>query len=182
MSVTKVHRKEKWWFHFIRGINLFAFRFWWLILLLFIFGLFSFTKFCRYQEDLRCEHIAEASLSIDEAIAGLSNCCSCAPPENTLPCDVRSIENGTTGVRENTYWLGDVPGRVVINYNMQNIPDQMDVFYDNVLVASTRGLVSGTGSLQFDYLAQPGKVKYCVVRMTAPQDQTYWEYLVSCPH
>jgi len=183
MSITKVHRKEKWWFHFIRGVNLFAFRFWWLVLLLFIFGLLSFTKFCKYQEDLRIEQIAEVSSSINEAIAGISNCCSCAPPENTIPCDTRSLENGgTTLGKENTHWLGDTPGVVIIEFDMQNQPDQMDVFYDNVLVESTRGLVSGKGRLQFNYEAKPGKVKYCVVRMTAPEIGTVWSYVVSCPH
>jgi hypothetical protein len=182
MSITKAHRKEKWWFHIIRGINLFAFRYWWLILLLFALGVFSFFWFCNDEQDPPCAQISEVRSSIDEAIEDLSDCCSCNSQENTIPCDVMSSQNGGTNRgQEYTHWLGDSPGRVVIRYDMRRIPDQMEVYYDNVLVDSTPGLVSQNGALEFYYKAQPGKPKYCIVRMYAPQNETFWEYLVSCP-
>lgn len=99
MSVTKVHRKEKWWFHFIRGINLFAFRYWWLILLLFLLGVFSFFWFCNDEQDSPCAQITEVRSSIDEAIRSLEDCCACNDVAHSLDYidELRLDYGGSTG-------------------------------------------------------------------------------------
>lgn len=46
--ITKTNRKESFWFHMIRGINYFCYRFWWLVLLIFI-GLIVLFYFKCYK-------------------------------------------------------------------------------------------------------------------------------------
>jgi hypothetical protein len=48
---------------------------------------------------------------------------------------------------------------------MYGIPDRLDYFYKGVLVASTGGLVSGTGTLQWAYAPAPGDPSWCLVVM-----------------
>ena len=119
--------------------------------------------------------------STNRAIENSSNCCNCLPPEGVIPCNTQTSENGGQGYHESTHWLSDYPGKVRISYDMYNQKDKMDVYYDNILVASTNDVVSGTGVLEFTYSAQSGKPKYCKIVMTAPESGTSWGYLLSCP-
>lgn len=74
-KVTYINRKEKWWFHAIRRINLFAFRFWWFALLIFTLGLVLFYFFCFNHESTQCEQFKRALSSSNNSIQKLSNCC-----------------------------------------------------------------------------------------------------------
>jgi hypothetical protein len=78
-KVTYINRKEKWWFHATRSMNLFAFRFWWLVLLIFFLGLFVYYFFCFNQEVAQCEQYKKALSSSDNSIKKISNCCECEP-------------------------------------------------------------------------------------------------------
>ncbi len=179
--MTYLNRKEKWWFHATRGMNLFAFRYWWLILLFFGTGLFLFYLFFWKNKGETCIQYRYALSSTNEAIEKSSNCCGCAPPADAIPCNTSASESGGQGYHENTHLLGDFPGKVTINFDMFNQKDKMDVFYDNKLVATTNQLVSGMGELKFYYPAQSGKPKYCSIVLTAPESGTSWQYLMSCP-
>jgi hypothetical protein len=64
------------------------------------------------------------------------------------------------------------PGLVRITYDMYGIPDRLDCFYKGVLVASTDGLVSGTGTLQWAYAPAPGDPTWRMVRVSAPNSGT----------
>jgi hypothetical protein len=70
---------------------------------------------------------------------------------------------------------------VRITYNMYGIPDRLDCFYKGVLVASTGGLVSGTGTLQWTYAPAPSDAAWCFVVMSAPNSGTAWVYTINCP-
>lgn len=60
-------------------MNLFAFRFWWLVLFLFFLGLTFFYFFCLNKEETQCEQYKKASAASDSAISNISNCCVCEP-------------------------------------------------------------------------------------------------------
>lgn len=160
-------------------MNKFAYRFWWLVLLLFILGVVLFYLFCSGSQ--QCDSFKTALGATNNAIENSSNCCSCAPPEDVIPCNTSTSESGGQGYHENTHWIGNYPGTIFINFDMYNQKDKMDVYYDNQLVASTNEVVSNKGTLEFYYSAQPGKPKYCRIIMTAPESGTAWEYLLSCP-
>lgn len=179
--VTYVNRKEKWWFHATRGMNLFAYRFWWLVLLVFVALVTLFYFFCWQQKDELCEHAKYALAATNDAINTSSNCCSCAPPEDVIPCNTATSESGGQGYHENMHWLGNNPGLVTINYDMYAQKDKMEVFYDNELVASTSVVVSDKGQLQFFFPALNGQPKFCRILLTAPETGTSWEYFLSCP-
>ena len=76
-KVSFLNRKEKWWFHAIRAINLFAYRFWWLILLLFILGIALFYLLCFKHKDQQCEQAKYALKATNNAIKNVANFCEC---------------------------------------------------------------------------------------------------------
>lgn len=91
------------------------------------------------------------------------------------------VKSGGQGETTTTHELGSQKGNVVILYDMDNVPDQMNVFYNNKLVASTKRLVSNEGSLSFNYNPGKGDPTFCIVELSAPQEGTLWEYLLKCP-
>lgn len=91
------------------------------------------------------------------------------------------VQSGGKGRTETRHELGNVSGRIVIDYDMQNIPDQMEVYYDGRMVVSTDGLVSGEGKISFNYSADRSKPSFCTVVVSAPNDGTIWGYRVGCP-
>jgi hypothetical protein len=179
--VTYINRKEKWWFFWLRGMNLIAFRFWWLFLALFACALWWLYPCLFVEKNIICEQVNEIERKSDQVISALDDCCNCMVVSNIEPCDTKVAESGGTGFFEKNHDLGAVPGTVHIAYDMKNIPDQMDVYYDNKLVASTQYLVSNLGYLSFFYPAKPGKPRFCRVVMTAPQAGTAWMYHLGCP-
>ena len=176
-----MNRKEKWWFFFVRGMNLFAYRFWWLLLLLFALGVWYMYPCLLHREDLLCQQTDRIEEKANGVISALDNCCDCAPPAGTEPCNTNIAESGGRGYFEKNHDLGATAGTVNIKYDMLNIPDKMEVYYDGQLVASTQQDVSGAGILSFYYPAMPGKPRYCTVIMTAPQSGTQWGYFIGCP-
>ena len=99
---------------------------------------------------------------------------------NPINCNVQSGSGGqgTSFITQN---LGATPGSVTISYQMYTIPDQMDVYYDNQLVASTNALVSGAGNLQFNYVPKAGGPYHCIIRLYAPNAGTAWDFIAYCP-
>lgn len=101
-------------------------------------------------------------------------------PENTVQCN-NEVNSGEQGTTSTNHELGNKSGVVQIDYNMNRVPDKLEVFYDGNLVASTNQLVSGVGRLSFNYQVANGKPTHCTVVVSAPQDDTVWEYLLNCP-
>jgi len=193
-----MHRREKWWFHTIRGMNLLAFRYWWLILLVFFAGIALFYYICWPKKQDHCASWKTAVEKTRLAIDASENCCNCGAleiwenpdkygqeivvpsPENSIPCDALT-ESGGEGTYTYTHWLGPNPGNINIYYDMFNRPDEMKVHYNGQLVASTGGLVSEDGTLSFKYDANPGEPEYCEIKMSAPEEGTQWYYVLNCP-
>jgi hypothetical protein len=74
--------------------------------------------------------------------------------------------------------MGTDNGHVVITYDMYNIPDQLDVYYEGVLIATTGEPVSGIDTIEFDYVMN--RATWVMVVVTGP-DGTAWEYEITCP-
>jgi Zn-dependent metalloprotease len=99
---------------------------------------------------------------------------------NAIECNVQSGSGGqgTSFITQN---LGNSAGFVEVNYQMYTIPDQMEIYYDGELMASTSGLVSGSGVLTFNYDPNPGGPYHCIIRMYAPNSGTAWDFIAYCP-
>ncbi len=86
LHITKVNKREKFWFHNIRSMNYFAYRYWWLLLLLFILYLILWYLFCfrvPYQQD--CINDKNFNQTVESIKAKIDSCCDCrveptAPP------------------------------------------------------------------------------------------------------
>jgi hypothetical protein len=186
--------KRPWWYRTIRGMNLYAYRRWWLIWALFFLALFLFFLFCSSC----CDRGKSGDLVLQNRLNYLDsvlNDCDCgdkgvnipdtistAPvgPPNTSACN-QLVKSGGQGLTSTEVYLGSTPGRVVINYNMYDIPDQIDIYYGGKLVHSTNRLVNNIGSLTWDFPADPSIGYSCVVVVHAPNNGTAWDYTVSCP-
>lgn len=88
--------------------------------------------------------------------------------------------------------LGENSGIVELIYNMKSIPDKLEVFYQDKLVVSTydvkgniNGFVGGdlstgpNGTLKFKYRKE--KSDQVTVVVTGSNENTSWDYLISCP-
>jgi hypothetical protein len=51
------NRREGWWFHTIRSLNLFAYRYWWLVLFLFLTLLLLWFEFCFFCKKERIPYV-----------------------------------------------------------------------------------------------------------------------------
>ncbi|MCK6488133.1 MAG: hypothetical protein L6R48_07370 [Planctomycetes bacterium] len=110
-----------------------------------------------------------------------TTCASCPADERPpKPCGVVTASGGQ-GVTRTRHALGSTPGLVRITYDMYSIPDRLDCFYQGVLVASTDGLVSGSGSLEWTYAPRVGDPVWCLVVVSAPIGGTGWAYTIHCP-
>lgn len=93
-------------------------------------------------------------------------------------CGTLSLDSFST-----TYLMGSTPGRVFVTYDMFGVPDQLDIFYGDELVATTDGFVSGSDGapLSFDYV--PVGDDFTVVAVVTPSDSesSAWDILVGCP-
>jgi hypothetical protein len=99
--------------------------------------------------------------------------------EVIIDCD-ETVKSGGQGMTKNTHDLGNIRGNVIVNYNMNSIPDELTVYLDNAEVTSTNGLVSGPGTVEFYF--DPSKSKSCTIVVKAPDERTVWSYLVNCPN
>jgi len=189
----RVVRNNKWWYNRIRGNNWFSFRYWWFNWLVFLACIFLYWWFCP------CTHetpTKKCNININKHIndinAIIDSCCDCnaiieepeileppEPPENAINCDEES-KSGGYEVQENTHYLGDKPGYVIIEYRMQSQPDKLEAFYNGELMCSTNTFVSGRGTLRFFYSPEEGKYT-CLVRVTGGEHGTIWSYTLGCP-
>lgn len=181
--------QRPWWYRTLRAIGGFCYRYWWLVWLIFLTYLLCWYLFCYRNSPECCQGEMILQQGINRLNNSLDSCCNCKPvqaqqppmPPNTKPCDTDEAMQGGKGRTERNHNLGDQAGTVTINYDMVNIPDKIEVYYDGQLVAGTSGYVSNSGSISFYYPADPTKPKYCKVILTAPNDGTAWSYHIGCP-
>lgn len=164
----------------------FFYKYWWLFYLLFFFllGILIYAFFWqpnaisynnqindlqRQLEDCKGTIIKDSVINIED---------SSLIKKEIIDCDA-TVNSGGQGETETFHSLGNKSGKVIIDFDMNSIPDEMIVYFNNQEVASTKGTVKGKGSLEFDFDA--AKSSSCKVIVKAPQNNTEWKYIVNCP-
>ena len=107
-----------------------------------------------------------------------------------IPCNTKS-NSGGDGVTTNIHYLGIDEGNVIVYYDMDNIPDKLEVFYEGIRLVSTfevpgneNGYVGKnnqggeTGRLTFYY--KPVNDNYCKI-IVSGGNGTSWSYTLGCP-
>lgn len=81
------------------------------------------------------------------------------------------------------YPIGESAGWIEVEYDVFAAEDGIELLYDGVVVADTGGLVTGTGSLFWEYPGYTGtEPRVIQVRVTAGAGPaTEWTYTVKCP-
>ena len=72
-------------------------------------------------------------------------------------------------------------GLVVLEYNPVRVPDRIEVWYHGLLLASTPGMVSGRGRLQFNFNPILNDPYVEVIVISNRMFPTRWGYRVNCP-
>jgi flagellin len=88
------------------------------------------------------------------------------------PGFLSAVNSGGAGVTTNNHVVGATPGTVILDYDMYGMPDQLDIIYNGVVVATTGGAVSGQGQLTFAFGGAPTDFD---VQVTGPNG-TGWTY------
>jgi flagellin len=98
-------------------------------------------------------------------------------PDGTVPAQPPGFGVGTAaggaGVTTNTHPAPATAGTISVLFDMYGVPDQGELLYDGVVVATTGGPVSGQVTLSFAYPATP--VQDFQVRVSGPAG-TAWTY------
>ncbi len=98
-------------------------------------------------------------------------------PDGAVPAQPPGFGIGTAaggaGVTTNTHPAPATAGTISVLFDMYGVPDQGELLYDGVVVATTGGPVSGQVSLSFAYPATP--VQDFQVRVSGPAG-TAWTY------
>lgn len=113
------------------------------------------------------------------------------PPPEALPCDSQ-VKSGHDGVTNEVITMGTQSGMVTLRYDMESIPDKLEVIYEGQVISSTfqisgndNGYVGGgnsagaTGFLNFLY--QYNIDQFVTVRVTGPVG-TDWTFTIECPN
>jgi hypothetical protein len=171
-------------------------KYWWFfyVLLFILVGILILTlmKGCESEKELLGSRFDSTHNKLDSLAWAIE--CGCNDVEYirdttiiqdtvvaTRNCD-EEVRNGGQGRRQEfTHNLGNNPGTVKIVFDMYQIPDKMDVYYNDNLVASTNNYTSGYGGLEFYYPGPNAGPNYCKVVMMAPNNGTSWSYILGCP-
>lgn len=118
---------------------------------------------------------------LEARVLGQRALCRLPPPPPTPPraCNVAVESDGSNPMRLR-HDLGAAPGRVRIAFDMEAIPDRMDVVYRGRVVASTGRAVAQGGALEFDWSPEAGDTVVEIV-VTGTENLTSWRYRISCP-
>jgi len=85
--------------------------------------------------------------------------------------------NGAAGITEKNYTIGSAGGDLKVSYNMDAVPDKMDIYVNDQLMTSTKNAVLGAGTLMIPTAALPAGAKVKVV--VGGADSTSWRFNVS---
>ena len=102
------------------------------------------------------------------------------PPGPVHQCDTDMSAAGRHDDRR-VINLGSRRGLVVLEYNTVRVPDRIEVWYQGLLLASTPGMVSGRGRLQFMFNPILNNPYVEVVVISNRMFPTRWGYRVNCP-
>jgi hypothetical protein len=158
-------------------MNTFFYKNWWLYYLL-IFLLLGVLVYALLWQPIDQSQIRMLTKQLEDcrqaAVVEIT------PPMATVDCDAR-VNSGGQGLTLTKHILGNRSGTVILQYDMKTVPDELKLIYDDKIVAVTDGLVSGNGELVWQYASHSGQPDYCYVEVSAPLDNTVWEYLLNCP-
>jgi hypothetical protein len=170
-------------------MSVFFFKNWWLYYLLFFLlsGLFVYALLWDPKSAGKNAAIQSLNQQLDSCRkhasridSALLDCTERMKVDNLVFCDA-AVKSGAQGITTTQHELGARSGWVIIKYDMLTVPDNIKVYYDDIIVAQSNGFVSGTGNIQFKYHAVPGKPSFCIVSISAPDEDTQWEYRLNCP-
>ena len=177
-TLKEVEEKLSW----LDRFYLFLKRLWWLIPMLSIIILILLLL--RSCENQSCIDLNNRINTIDS----LLNNCDC---KELVPCNT-ATKSGGDGITKTAHSLGKHSGTVTINYNMKDVPDKLEVFYENKRVCSTfdisrndKGYVGGSNSagccnsISFYYPTTGDN--FCTVIVTGGGSTTEWFYTLGCP-
>ena len=103
------------------------------------------------------------------------------PTPETISCNgVNFNNNGGYGVDTKEWEMGKTHGAFSLSYNMFTVPDLLEIFYEDKLIFSTNGPVSGeiiNNQISFG----PGTSTKIKVVVTGNIGGTIWVYKISCP-
>lgn len=173
-------------YHIIKVRSIFPWL-WWILLLILALLLICclfFNCFCKSHEPPKNNNPENTIENLTEAEKEK------LAEEEIILCNTHN-ESGGEGITTNKHYLGNKPGIVRIQYDMQYIPDKLEIFYEGKRVTSTHeipynidGFVGGNfqsgccGTLEFNY--KPNQDNYCIIKVTG-SDRTIWEYQINCP-
>ncbi len=110
---------------------------------------------------------------------------SVTPPDvPAIPCgQAKSAAGGDEGYSRTTHSLGNVPGRVQVEFEAYSIPDQIIVRRpdNNVVLAWTSQKVSGLHSLNFDHNPSEYGNDVSVEVIANADPGTQWTFTMGCP-
>ena len=92
----------------------------------------------------------------------------------------QTTNSGTNAPVSQTIELGKKSGSFVFDWDMQNVPDRMNVAYQGTVLFDT-GCVSGTGSKTISYSGGSSQVTVNVTPDCLAEGSTAWSFTVSCP-
>ena len=162
--------------------NNFFYRNWWLfyLLMFLLLGILIYAFLWKNHSNQNFAENHRLRSQNQNLIEALEECGNSPTNSNAIDCNT-TVNSGGEGFTSTEHKLGNRSGIVVIKYDAQRVPDDFKVIYDGNIVASTNGLVSGIGTISWQYRAQTGKPDYCIIEVSAPHEQTVWEYIVNCP-
>lgn len=178
-------------YHIIKVRSIFPWFWWILITLLLLLLLCCFFFNCFNRDCNKSPIVNHPDNTSQNPVENLSeNEKQRIEEEGLILCNA-TIESGGQGITRTKHYLGKNSGVVTIQYNMQHIPDKLEVYYENKLVASTFDIqdnidgfvgeannASCCGIIQFNYNKKNDD--FCTVVVTGP-NRTVWEYLINCP-
>ena len=120
-----------------------------------------------------------AGMSQVKGILGAATTSASSASTQAKTCN-EATESGGTGIETHNYEMGVNGGSFSLEYDMENIPDQLEVFYQGQRIYTTGGLVSGSKTVQVSF--GPGASTQITVTVTGSADTgTVWSYTVNCP-
>lgn len=107
------------------------------------------------------------------------------PPADAKPCNAET-KSGGFGRTRTKHYLGPQPGQVRLNWNMNNAPDKITVFYKGQPIAGSTGYVANQGGTSFPWNPPSGGTGddytvEIVVDGAPTTPTTQWDYRLACP-
>ncbi|PJX22789.1 hypothetical protein CAP47_07115 [Psychroflexus sp. S27] len=162
---------------------------WWLIisvLLVLLWCCFFGNCFCKNDTKTEKQATGQNEIKTEEQATDQNE-----TEIRIVDCN-EETKSGGYGVTKTQHNMGANPGKVIVQYEMQNIPDKLEVFYEGNVLTSTfeingneNGFVGdalksgGQGKLSFEY--KPNKENFVTVRVTGTDENTAWGYIILCP-